>query len=97
MIPNKYTALERLQIFKPVASFGVLKAALIEEIQLGNRLPIEITEENIIAFAIEVGFEKCEAEDCDLWFNARKEWFMMDEGQRICRMCAVLRGLEPEF
>ncbi|MDW8019817.1 MAG: hypothetical protein RMI34_07060, partial [Chloroherpetonaceae bacterium] len=60
MIPNKYTALERLQIFKPVASFGVLRAALIEEIQLGNRLPVEITEENIIAFATEIGFEKCE-------------------------------------
>ncbi len=97
MIPNKYTALERLQIFKPVASFGVLKAALLEEIELGNRLPVQITEENIILFALEVGFEKCEAEDCDLWYNARKGWFMEDEGQKICRMCAVLRGLEPEF
>ncbi|MCS7211075.1 MAG: hypothetical protein NZ844_05510 [Chloroherpetonaceae bacterium] len=97
MIPNKYTALERLQIFKPVASFGVLRAALIEEIQLGNRLPVEITEENIIAFATEIGFEKCEASDCDLWYNARKAWFMVDAGEKICRMCAVLRGLEPEF
>ncbi|MDX2129277.1 MAG: hypothetical protein SFU91_09605 [Chloroherpetonaceae bacterium] len=96
--PNKYTALERLQLFKTVASIGVIKAALIEEQSLkGNPISGDVTLEMIHQFAEDIGFQKCEEDDCDLWFNAKKQWFMKHESKKICRMCAVMHGLDPEF
>jgi|GEM_PF-931051 hypothetical protein len=98
MIPNKYTALERLQLFKPVASWGVIKAALIEECELsGEPLLEEPTNEQIFEFADLVGFKKCENEACDLWYNARKGWFAFHNAKNICRMCAVQEGLDINF
>ncbi len=97
MQPNKYTALERLQIFKPVASFGVLRAALIEESGFAGEPNPTPSDGEVIEFAVLIGFEKCESLDCDLWYNARKGWFMQDNGENICRMCAVERNLEIEF
>lgn len=98
MIPNKYTALERLQLFKSVASWGVLKAALIEECDLsGEPLGEEPTNEQIREFADLIGFQKCENAECDLWYNAAKGWFAHREGQNICRMCAVAEGIDVEF
>ncbi|MFQ3596709.1 MAG: hypothetical protein SNJ55_11010 [Chloroherpetonaceae bacterium] len=98
MIPNKYTALERLQLFKPVATWGVLKAALIEECELsGEPLSEEPTDEQIREFAELIGFKKCENEGCDLWYNAAKGWFAHHEEKNICRMCAVSEGIEVDF
>ncbi len=98
MIPNKYTALERLQLFKPVATWGVLKAALIEECELsGEPLSEEPSDEQIREFADLIGFKKCEHEDCDLWYNAGKGWFVRHEETIICRMCAVAEGLDIDF
>lgn len=98
MIPNKYTALERLQLFKTVASWGVLKAALIEECELsGEPLADAPTDEQILEFADLIGFRKCENADCDLWYNALKGWFARHEGKCLCRMCAVAEGLDVDF
>ncbi len=98
MIPNKYTALERLQLFKPVATWGVLKAALIEECILsGEPLPEAPTDEQILEFADLVGFKACENENCDLWYNAAKGWFVHYAGKNICRMCAIEAGLDVDF
>ncbi len=98
MIPNKYTALERLQLFKPVATWGVLKAALIEECELsGEPLGEEPTDAQIREFADLIGFKKCENDGCDLWYNADKGWFAHHDGKNICRMCAVAEGIEVDF
>lgn len=98
MIPNKYTALERLQLFKPVATFGVIKAALIEECDLsGESLEGEPSDAQILEFAHLIGFEKCESEDCDLWYNAAKERFVRHNDKTICRMCAVVHNIEVDF
>ncbi len=98
MIPNKYTALERLQLFKPVATWGVLKAALIEECELsGEPMSEEPTDEQIREFADLVGFKKCENDACDLWYNDSKGWFAFHDGKNICRMCAVQEGLDINF
>jgi hypothetical protein len=95
--PNKYTALERLQLFKPVASLGVLRAALIEEAELsGEPLP-NPTDEQLMAFIDLAGFKKCDEEDCDLWYNDMKGWSVRHEGKTICRMCATLHGVEIDF
>jgi|YNPMSStandDraft_2_1061718.scaffolds.fasta_scaffold00594_10 hypothetical protein len=98
MIPNKYTALERLQLFKPVATWGVLKAALIEECELsGEPLLEEPTHEQIYEFAELIGFKTCENETCDLWYNAAKGWFAHHNHKNICRMCAITEGLDVDF
>jgi hypothetical protein len=98
MIPNKYTALERLQLFKSVATWGVLKSALLEECELsGEPLGEEPTDEQILEFADLVGFKKCENDECDLWYNNAKGWFAHHESKHICRMCAVAEGLEIDF
>lgn len=98
MIPNKYTALERLQLFKPVATWGVLKVALIEECELsGEPLSEEPTYTQIIEFADLVGFKKCQNGECDLWYNAAKGWFARHEEKNICRMCAIAEGVEVDF
>jgi hypothetical protein len=90
--------LERLQLFKPVATVGVLKAALIEECEHAQEpLYGEPDAGQILEFAELIGFEKCESEDCDLWYNAAKEWFVRDGDKKICRMCAVARNLEVDF
>lgn len=91
-------------MFKPVASMGVLRTALIEEMGLKG-VPVEqATDDEVIAFARIHGFEKCENPECDLWYNARKAWFVTvgepDESGAtlsLCRHCAVQIGLEPEF
>ncbi len=98
MIPNKYTALERLQLFKSVAAWGVLKSALIEECELlGEPLSEAPTDEQIREFADLIGFKKCDNEGCDLWYNAAKGWFVHHQGKNICRMCASIEGLEIDF
>lgn len=94
---NKYTALERLQFFKPVAAYGILKAALIEECELAGEPCPEPTIEMVVEFTELIGFKPCEEEGCDLWFNDQNEWFVQAEGKKICRMCALMKGIKPDF
>ncbi|NTU50800.1 MAG: hypothetical protein HGA87_08030 [Desulfobulbaceae bacterium] len=97
MLPNKYTALERLQHFKSVASFGVLRAALIEESGFAGEPCPNPTDEMVFEFAEMVGFAQCDSDGCGLWYNKRKAWFVEDESKNICRMCAQMKGLDPDF
>ncbi|MBC8044646.1 MAG: hypothetical protein IAF08_14515 [Rhizobacter sp.] len=95
MLPNPYTALQRLTMFKPVASIGVLKAAYLESHSSDSTASPSF--ESLTAFAHQHGFEKCDDETCDLWFNARKGWFVEKDGKKLCRMSALQSGLDPEF
>ena len=94
---NKYTALERLRFFKPVAAYGVLRNALIEESALAEEPCPNPSVEAVAEFAELIGFKPCEEPDCELWFNEEKEWFAQYEDKKICRMCAMMKGLELDF
>jgi hypothetical protein len=97
MLTNKYTALERLQYFKSVASIGALRAALIEESELAGEPCPNPTDEMVTEFATMIGFARCDSDGCDLWYNKNKAWFMQEGSKNICRMCAQLKGLDPDF
>jgi len=94
---NKYTALERLQLFKSVASFGVIKAALIEESKISGEMCENPDDQMIEEFAALIGFGKCENHGCDLWFNKERECFLELDGRKTCRMCCIEKGLTVEF
>jgi hypothetical protein len=94
---NKYTALERLQLFKSVASFGVLRSALIEESEFSGEACPDPDDGMVEEFASAVGFAKCESHDCDLWFNEERECFVEQDGKKICRMCCKTNGITVDF
>ncbi|ACF14248.1 hypothetical protein Ctha_1791 [Chloroherpeton thalassium ATCC 35110] len=97
LLQNKYTALERLRFFKPVAAYGVLRDALAEESSLAEEPCPNPTAEMVAEFAELVGFKPCEEPNCELWFNEEKEWFAVHEGKKICRMCAMMKNIEVDF
>ena len=97
MMLNKYTALERLQLFKSVASYGVIKAALVEESNLSGESCNDPDDDMICEFANLIGYAKCENKDCDLWFNEQKACFYVHKGSKICRMCCKTMGITVDF